>query len=1008
MSVKPITRVKRLTRVTCAAGLLLTDLAPTGATQALEPPDDLSPDLVPVGSDQHPKTLSHQANEITPPTAAPEKVTVVETIAPAPPSNLDPQVNPRSVSLAPPPVAPPERFESQPITTPPVESRSQTIVVPQSAALGAAIAVPMKPVAATMPSASQASRPEPLPSIAPETVAPTADRMAPNLKIATVERHQTKALDQPVAVKSSLPAATVPVSTPGAIQMAASTAIAQAPAPTLPPTPAPISPKVGGIFTSGPGVGYTSSFSGIKAFVPIAQRPGQNITFAEGQAFVDTGNGNPSTNLVIGHRFVDPKSDRVYGGYLAYDHRNTGNGSFNQLGLGVEALGKTWDARINGYLPIGNTRQLVAENTTTSSTLGTPFFQSNFLAANRTIQQQIHRQFEAAAAGVDAEAGGKIAALGQGGELRGYGGLYYFGAPGGDGTVGVRGRLEARPNENLQLGVTLSRDNNYGTTVALSVGVLFPTNRSTVNRDRPQEPLLARLGDPVGRNANIVLDRQTETQRITTQAVALLNNPATGRPWQFRHAIPGVGTGDGTFENPTGNLAAALAVAQPDDIVYVQPGTNPGIPAFTIPDGVQVLSTGPVQRIDTVQLGNIALPLSGAGVLPTVQDTVTMGNNTTLSGFAISSGRGSGILGNNISRVTIRDNAIANTGLDGILLNNVQGPVTLTDNTIQQARGAGILVNNTLGQVDLLVARNQITNNGVALGEDGVSVELRNNATGNVTIINNAIANNGTPTGPGSGVNLQLFNAATGNFNVAGNAITGNQENGVNITLESASQGMFNVARNTLSNNQQSGASIGLSDNARVQSTFDGNTISSNQLFGVLAIGNNQSNSTINITNNAIGSNQTDGVFASTSDQARMNVNLLNNTILNNARDGFTTAAIDTSQLRFRAEGNTIATNGISGVQVLNSPTATVQGALRGNTVTGNLGGDVIGLADTGSTVCLQAQNNVIGSLTLDDLSLLGQIQVEDGANLATNNSITTLNLLNWSGTSVSPGTCGF
>lgn len=957
--------VKQITRITYTAGFLIAELTPTGAAQPLEPPNQLSPDSIPIGSDQHPKSLAYEASDFNSPAAPPERVTAVETEPIAPPPTPEPVL--RSGSLAPPPVAPPERFSPQPVTATQVESRSPMIAAPlPAAALGTAIAVPANPVAGTVPLASRPAT-EPVPTATPTpTPTPTA-------------RAET------------------------------STEIAQAPAPTpQPSSPAPISPKVGGIFTSGPGVGYTSSFSGIKAFVPIAQRPGQTITFAEGQAFVDTDNGNPSTNLVIGHRFVDPKSDRVYGGYVAYDHRNTGRGSFNQLGLGVETLGKTWDARINGYLPIGNTRQLVAENSTTTTTVGTPFFQSNFLATTRTIQQQIHRQFEAAAAGVDAEAGGKIAALGQGGELRGYGGLYYFGAPGGEGTVGVRGRLEARPNENLQLGVSLSSDNNYGTTVALSVGVLFPTNRSTVNRDRPQTPLLARLGDPVTRNANIVLDRQTETRRTTTQEVALLNNPATGRPWQFRHAIPGVGTGDGTFENPTGTVAAALAVAQPDDIVYVQPGTNPGIPAFTIPNGVQVLSTGPVQRIDTVQLGNIALPLSGAGVLPTVQDTVTMGNNTTLSGFAISSGRGPGILGNNLSQVTIRDNAIANTGLDGIRLNNVQGPVTITDNTIQQARGAGILLNNNQGQVDLLVARNQINNNGVALGEDGVSVELRNNATGNVTISNNAIANNGTPTGPGSGVNLQLFNAANGTFNVADNTITSNQENGVNITLEATAQGTFNVARNTLSNNQQNGASIVLSDNAQAQITLDGNTISSNQLSGVFANGNNQSNSTINITNNAIGSNQTDGVFAATSDQARMNVNVLNNTILNNARDGFTTAAIDTSQLRFRAEGNTIANNAISGVQVLSLPTASVQGALRGNTVTGNLGGDVIGLADTGSTACLQAQNNVIGSLTLDDLSLLGQIQVENGANLATNNSITTLNLLNWSGTSVPPGTCGF
>uniref|UniRef100_A0A7C3KD41 Inverse autotransporter beta-domain domain-containing protein n=1 Tax=Oscillatoriales cyanobacterium SpSt-418 TaxID=2282169 RepID=A0A7C3KD41_9CYAN len=360
-------------------------------------------------------------------------------------------------------------------------------------------------------------------------------------------------------------------------------------------TPPTILPRAGVEFTAGDTIGNPNSLGGINGFIPLAQTPGRNITFAEGRVRLSTNNANPSTNLVLGHRIYDPKSDRIFGGYLAFDYRNTGNNGFNQLGFGVEALGKTWDVRANVYLPLGNNRQLASESVNRSAIASTePFFQQNFLATTRTIQEQINQQFEAAVGGFDVEAGGKLAKLGSSGELRGYGGIYYLKAPESDSAVGVRGRLEARITDNVQAGLVVSHDGMFGTNVALTVGFTMPTTRP--RRSTLKEPFLARLGDSVNRNSTIAIQEQRESRTVITQATQFVTNPATGQPWRFRHANLGTGIGDGTFENPTGTVAEALAVAQPDDIVYVQPGTNPGIPTFTIPDRVQVLSTGPVQR----------------------------------------------------------------------------------------------------------------------------------------------------------------------------------------------------------------------------------------------------------------------------------------------------------------------------------------------------------------------------------------------------------------------------
>jgi hypothetical protein len=754
-------------------------------------------------------------------------------------------------------------------------------------------------------------------------------------------------------------------------------------------------------------VGYSSSFAGLRGFVPLAQQPGRSVTYLEGQLLISTDRGNPGANVVVGHRLYAPGSDRIYGGYVAYDHRNTGNNGFHQIGVGLETLGETWDVRANAYFPVGNTRQLAAESVTNTVTgFSNPVFQDNFLVINRTLQQQIDRRFEAAATGVDLEAGGRIATLGRTGDLRGYGGLYYFDAPGGDGVVGWRARLEARPTETLRVGLALSRDDTFGTNLVLSLGATFPPTRP--GREKLETPLLARLGDSVERNANIVIDRQAE-QRITTiQDSRPLTNPTTGQPWRFRHVNTGIGTGDGKFETPTGTVAAALAVAQPDDIVYVQPGTNPGIPAFTIPDGVQVLSTGPVQRIDTVELGNLQLPLSGAGVLPSVLGTVTMGNRTTLSGFAISTSTGAGITGSNISQVIVRDNAIANTAAQGMLFTNVQGTLTVTDNTIQQAALEGFALNNTQGQVDLLLTRNQINNNGAAaIDGDGINVQLRTGATGNLTITNNTIANNSSSGGLADGVDVKLFDSSTATLNLADNSITGNQLNGVAIDLESAAQGTFNLARNTISGNQSSGLALLLSDSAQGTFNLDASTLENNQLRGFQAIFSDLTSGTINVTNSRITGNQDDGFYFQASDLAQPRANIINTTISNNARYGIFTLATLKAEPRLVVEASTISGNGFSGVSLNTGDTPLVTAAFRGNSITGNSLGDFEAFTTLPvATICLQPLNNTIGNLFLDDdLGFNGEILVEAGS-LPTN-TITSSDLTFWSGTTVPAGDCG-
>ena len=141
------------------------------------------------------------------------------------------------------------------------------------------------------------------------------------------------------------------------------------------------------------GVGYNSSAAGhdgfgrFEGFVPLFQHPGSDLLFLEGRLLLDN-DAQLGGNILLGYRAFNPELNRSFGGYIGYDKRDTGDSTFHQIGLGLESLGEIWDFRLNGYLPVGDTRQVVASSTfdTGFQLAGTPIFQGNslLLPAERT------------------------------------------------------------------------------------------------------------------------------------------------------------------------------------------------------------------------------------------------------------------------------------------------------------------------------------------------------------------------------------------------------------------------------------------------------------------------------------------------------------------------------------------------------------------------------------------------------------------------------------------------
>jgi trimeric autotransporter adhesin len=541
-------------------------------------------------------------------------------------------------------------------------------------------------------------------------------------------------------------------------------------------------------------VGYSSSgggydgFGSFEGFIPLQQTPGQDLFYLIGRLLLDN-DANLGSNLLLGYRVYNPGTNRIHGAYLGYDTRDTGNNLFSQLGLGFETLGNGWDARLNAYIPVGDVRQIGSERIFDTGTQLNSFrFEDHFLRASGLRQRQVIRDFEVAVAGFDLEAGGRVLPFGNGGDLRGYGGLYYLSAD--DSSVGVRGRLEARPLDGLTLGLTVQHDGILGTNVFGTIALAFPNSHF---KGANPKSVQARLGEMPYRINAIAIDRQREVELTSSPFIdTILTNPATGQPYFFQHVTLGANGGNGTIETPFGLVQPALNATRSDgnDIVYVQAGTNSGIPAFTIRDRVQVLSTGPVQLVPATISGQFfpsyQLPLSGSGVFPSVTGTVTMGNDTVLSGFSITSATGAGVTFNNVSRVQVRDNFIPNTAGNGILGNGV-GDATLLRNQITSARNQGVFLQN--------VGTTTISDNTVTNTIAGPTT-IANPITGDITIGSVTIPNPGSiiPLPSGQGI---VVSSVTGPANIQRNTVSGTGTQG--IVLLNAT-GPAAVTNNTVSN----------------------------------------------------------------------------------------------------------------------------------------------------------------------------------------------------------------
>ena len=789
--------------------------------------------------------------------------------------------------------------------------------------------------------------------------------------------------------------------------------------------------------------GTPTSLNAFDGFFPLLQTPGNNVTYLNTRLNIDFDEESTLSGTVLfGHRSYSSDRERILGGYVAIDARDTGEATFPQVGFGFERLGKYWDIRANGYVPVGDTRQRVERDVFNSSEtsifVNEPAFTGNILArtadiTTSNIRTQVDR-FEEALGGFDVEAGTRLARWKEHGELRLYGGIYYLGGEDVS-EVGGRGRIEIVPVKSIRLMGGIQGDALFDVRGFFGASFLFPAPeplRKDIDPDEKAEAIAAlgetvtRLADPVARNYSVVVNEEDEvettvTTTTTSEDVPFIN-PETGDPWRFTHVALG-GSSDGTFEDPFALLQDGLdaTVGDGNDIVYVALADDTEVAPFTIPDNVQVLSTGPVQELDGSFAGiseTVVLPGSNDGNFPDVTGRVTLGNNTTLSGFEFIGTTGPAIRGPDglMGIVRVSDNILSNIQGNGIQVGaiNSDPEFRITNNTIEGVGANGIAfaseAANPISLTDNSSARIIITDNTIAdSAENGVLfADIQGDANAEkIEISNNTIINSGT-----AGIGFGLIEGdAVVDIEILDNTLMTPAEDGILFsTFSGDTESTIAIEANTISDTSDdgidfSGSALGSDDPVFVDNAFANITISDNIISNVddgieFDDFENDADVTLTIENNVISDSDNGIEFDDFQDDVIANILISGNRISDSSQNGIEIEDVeDNADFTLDIVDNEITNIGILGIQIdtiQDDAVATVN--ISANNIS-NTGNDGINVDPDGpSEVDLTISNNTIQSTGTEGIDIDNTSEnttITAIANELSNNGTTGLQVIN-------------
>lgn len=728
------------------------------------------------------------------------------------------------------------------------------------------------------------------------------------------------------------------------------------------------------------GIGYNQGYTTLELFLS----PGPDLWAA--MPFLDVrghvfDNGKWAANLGAGIR--KNYGSRVYGLNTYYDYRETKKFHYNQIGLGLETLGKVWDIRVNGYLPVG-------KKSSAPYSTKFDFFSGHFMFLSQK------KQF--AMKGVNAEGGfhfGKSCLF----DFYTAAGPYYFEGKGRN-AWGGKARICGMFKDYITLEISDSYDNVFHNRFQGQLTFSLPLGRkSCVKKNECQScslsyALNSRMVQPIGREEIVVVSSKKKE--------VIATDPITGMPLFFVF-VDNTSSSAGTFESPYPTFALAQANSSSGNIIYVFPGdgTTTGMDSGIFLQANQKLWGSGVSHLTQTSQGLVLLPAQ-SNSSPTITNTnvdtegnaITLAINNAISGFTITSALHDAIFGSNSGNLEVSSCTFENTstfaieasfsGNAGIaisnnqFLNNVNG-IFLTLNGTSTLT---CLDNTFSGQTSVSEAPVEISTNNNTLAAHFENNVFKDNITGsirvhfsnvvdaNINVLSNTITNNGTGAQSSLGSSfVVLSEGINGNCSIVlgENLFSNNTSN----SLYMHTSGTFNTlaitsSANTMSNNGGSGLVLATPvDNLTLLATDNIITGINDNGIAIIASGSS-SNGTVTINRNTIADigNNSNGIAIS---QAFSNLDL---TVLNNAISGCEGTALlcfsnEFTNMRANITGNAFnncqnvgQANAASGVSL--DTFVNLSSTITNNTFSNNGSPSVgVGLLTSGNpAVCLTLSGN--------------------------------------------------
>lgn len=688
----------------------------------------------------------------------------------------------------------------------------------------------------------------------------------------------------------------------------------------------------------GKGIGYTKGYTSLEGF--FGRRMSRYLPFIDlrGHVFDD---GKFAANAGMGLRYLS--SSWVFGGNVYYDYRQTHHTHFNEIGLGLETLGKRWEFRVNGYLPVG-AKKSPGFHKHKSSFCEFKGFEGNLMLVDQiTIKKKI---VEEAMKGIDAEAEYHLFVKGVY-DVYGAAGPYYFVKDSGGHAVGGKARLGINITEYLRLEAIGSFDNLFHGIAQGLISVNIPFGkklfRAKNNRQSMNCNLATRFIQPVQRDEIIVVGKHHHKSTRHQSGIAV--DSITGAPLNFifvNNTNPN--TGDGTFENPFNQFANAQTVSSPGSIFYVFPGdgTTTGLDAgtttFQLLDNQQVISAGITQLIAS-GCGTVGIPAQSSG-LPHFTSTpgttvFFVRNHNTLSGLHISvDGAGEGLADDigtitpNITGLTVINNVIDNIDVGGYGVNiptGIGGTVNIANNIFNLDTAVGGVFANSVG----VTTSYSITGNqffGFSTTLSGITIDASTNSN-----VSSFISNNILSSFVNNNIHLDADNNGIHTGVIQNNTLT-NAINGVLLSTHNTAAGNFSVLSNNIN-----GGSVGGS-------------------IGILISVDNSSAQTILVQNNSILNNVLNGIDFETFLTASGTCTIKNN-IFNGNGGACLTVGHQTSNIQAIVENNSFLNSTGAGINLLTLDSSAGVYDVESNIFTNNAGGNIVASFNT-SNLCVRFLNN--------------------------------------------------